>query len=98
MTGRCVPAKLLGMRRLLLLSALALACSGPVSAAETGKCDAKPFTLTKPAPPVATTDQAKQPSANERETKSAPSTVAAKKPPADKPRLLATCKDKAKKA
>jgi hypothetical protein len=38
---------------LAILIGSALLSAAPVPAAETGHCDSKPFTLKKPAPPVA---------------------------------------------
>jgi hypothetical protein len=75
------------MRKALFLSMLAI-CAAPAAAAETGHCDATPFTLGKPATPA--------PKADKAEPKAKPVTAQAapKKPePKQKPTLLATCKD-----
>ena len=66
-----------------LFIALAAVASSPASAADKATCDAKPFTLGKPpAPP---------PAKPKVVAHAAPEKVAPK--PAEKPRLLATCKD-----
>jgi hypothetical protein len=82
------------MRKLLFLSALAL-CAAPVAAADTAKCDAKPFTLGKPATAAPKADKP----ASNQQVKAEPVT---KKPEPKaeakaKPTLFAPCKDKAKK-
>jgi hypothetical protein len=79
------------MKAVLFLSALAL-CAAPAAAADSGQCDAKPFTLNKPAQPVKAPDQTKTAEATSGKAK--PAKVAAKA----KPPLLAGCKSgKAKK-
>jgi hypothetical protein len=69
----------------ILAIALALSATAPASLPDTGKCDAKPFTLGKPAAARA------KPSAEAVKVKPQPK-VAASKSAAEKPRLLATCK------
>ena len=80
------------MRKALFLSMLAI-CATPVAAADSGHCDATPFTLGKaatPAPKAEKTQSAAKPAAAQ---------AAPKKPePKQKPTLFAACKDgKAKK-
>lgn len=77
------------MEKLLFLGALALAAA-PAAAADPAKCDAKPFTLGKPA---ATASKAAPAPAPKRLVEAKP-----KKPAPAKPRLLATCKDGKKKS
>ena len=75
------------MRKALFLSMLAI-CAAPSAAADTGHCDATPFTLGKPATPAPKAEKA-QPKAKPVTAQAAP-----KKPePKQKPTLLATCKD-----
>lgn len=81
------------MRKALLFSIFVL-CAAPAVAADSGKCDAVPFTLGKPA---AAPEKAQQP---QPVAKPAPvmKTAEAKPKPAPKPRLYAPCDDsKAKK-
>jgi len=80
------------MRKLLLLSILPLVSGATVAAAGTAQCDAKPFTLNKP---VATPAKSSAASTSQAAAKPAPPKPVAR--PQPKPRLLATCKDKAKK-
>ena len=76
------------MKKVLILAAVAL-CTAPAAAADTGQCDAKPFTLNKPA------DSAKKPIDEPKSAHVAPATArpAAKPPTKPRPPLLAGCKD-----
>ena len=82
------------MRKTLILSVLAL-CASPAAAADTAQCDAKPFTLNKPA------ENAKKSAESTKIAQVAPVTAksTAKPQPKPKPPLLAGCKSgKAKKS
>jgi hypothetical protein len=75
------------MGNALFLIMLAVVAT-PAGAADSGHCDATPFTLGKPAAPA--------PKAGQAQPKAKPVTVQAepKKPaPKQKPALLSTCKD-----
>jgi len=73
------------MRKVLILSALAL-CAAPAAAADSARCDAKPFTLNKPA------DEPKKPTAQVKAAQAAPAKPIAKPKPKARPPLLAGCK------
>jgi hypothetical protein len=77
------------MRTLLLLSLALMATSA--SATEKGQCDAKPFTLNKPAPAAQ-----KAPPAPKVAT-AKPQTAQLKAKPAPKPKLVIGCKQPADK-
>jgi hypothetical protein len=78
------------MRKALFLSILAL-CAAPVAAADSGHCDATPFTLGKPAAPAPKAD--KVPSKPPVVAQAEPKKVQPKVQPKAKPTLLAPCKD-----
>jgi hypothetical protein len=75
------------MHRKFLIAVAGILCAAPASATETGKCDAKPFTLKKPAP--ATPAAAPAPPVVAK-TASAP--TPRKAPPAAKPKYVIGCK------
>jgi hypothetical protein len=83
------------MRKALLFSALVFCAASPV-AADTTHCDAKPFTLGKPAAAAAKPEKPstkQQVKAGPAAKKTQPRTEAKAKPT-----LLAPCKDKTKKS
>jgi hypothetical protein len=84
-------AKVGGMRKLLFVSALTV-CSAPAWAA-TAQCDAKAFTLAKPAVAPGTSKQAQAAPVAAPANPPRPAATPKGQP---KPRLLATCKDKKK--
>lgn len=75
------------MRKALFVSMLAI-CATPVVAADSGHCDATPFTLGKAATPAPKSEKA-QPKAKPVAEQAQPR----KAEPKQKPTLLATCKD-----
>ena len=80
------------MKAILLFASVAActtAWTAPAAAADVARCDAKPFTLAKPA--VTQPKPAEAPKAQQQ----AKAKVVAEQPA--KPRLLATCKDKSRK-
>jgi hypothetical protein len=77
------------MRKALFLSMLAL-CTAPAAAADSGHCDATPFTLGKPAAPAPKADKAP---AKPVTAEAAPKKMQPKVKAQTKPALLATCKD-----
>lgn len=74
----------------ILLFVAAAAWSASAAAADVARCDAKPFTLAKPA--------ATQPKAAEAPKAQQPAKPKLTVQPPAKPRLLATCKDKSRKS
>ncbi len=81
------------MRKALLLSILAL-CAAPAAAADSGRCDAVPFTLGKPVPTAEKGKTDRPATEHVKQAKPAKKAEAKAQP---KPALLAPCKTPKKK-